>query len=114
MNELLTFSPVIWLILIVLATFRLAWLLTKEPGPFAIFEKARSRLNEQASKKNYGGFAWTLAELFNCSLCLGVYISLIVLAIYVAFPVGLVKFVILFLAISGAQTFLTLLIFKED
>lgn len=109
----LQFSPIVWFILLAFATFRVSWMVARQDGPFAIVDRFRTWANVKAAKSQHRGLAWTFSELFECPLCLGVWISAILL-ITVIFPTIILKLIILWLAVSGLQSFLTLLIIKDE
>jgi hypothetical protein len=109
----LTFTPLVWLVILALAVFRVSWMLAREDGPFAIFDKLRVSLTVKAAKSECRGGWWTLSELSRCPLCLGIWISALLL-ILVTIPGNATKLITLFLAVSGLQSFLTLLIIKDE
>ena len=56
-----------------LATYKLAKLITRERGPFGIFEETRRYFGRRANE----GMGWEfLAELINCPYCLGLWIAI--------------------------------------
>lgn len=106
----LTLTPALWFVLVVLAVFRVAWMFTREEGPFAIFGKLRAYLGKDAGTQ---GLRWTLAELFHCPLCLGVWVS--VFAVLLLFLPGVIaRVIILWLAVAGLQSFMSLLVLKDE
>ena len=109
----LTFTPLAWLVILAFAVFRVSWMFARENGPFAIFDKFRSILRTKSAKSKNLGLAWTISELFECPLCLGIWISVLAL-IAVTIPGIALRFILLLLAISGMQSFLTLLIIKDE
>jgi len=60
-------------VLAAFATFRLSRMFTWEDGPFGIFLRFRGFLGRHVGETKYG-IIWTLAELFNCPYCLGVWL----------------------------------------
>ena len=108
----MTFTPLGWFLALTLTSFRLAWMFTREEGPFGAFDRWRIYLAGKASKQY--SLSWTLAELFNCPLCLGVWISGLMTLLYFLLPVIIVKFIIIWLAVAGLQSVLTLLIIKDE
>ena len=116
----LTFTPALRMVILSLAAFRLAWLLTKEQGPFAILDKFHTLLDKQVVKEvdskgeQHHGWRWSLAEVFDCPLCIGVWLAFGLLLIYMNFPAFWIRFVLLALAIAGLQSFLSLLIIKDE
>lgn len=111
----LTFTPLTWFILLGFAVFRLGWLFAREDGPFAVFLRMRMVLNSKAARvqPQHYNLDWTLAELANCPLCLGIWIGLLAI-IAVTIPGIVLKIIILWLAVAGFQSFLTLLIIKDE
>ena len=93
-------------LLIALAVYRLAWMFTREDGPFNVFEWVRCWLGKQAAKKQEHGLAWTLAEVSNCTHCAGLWLALIG-SLFVIFPSYYSDVLILILAIAGLQSFMT-------
>jgi hypothetical protein len=93
-------------ILAALAAYRLALLVTKESGPFMMFERLRTWLGQKASGKRLGGFRWTMAELFSCPHCLGIWLCLLT-GTAVVRPVPITDIILTYLAIAGLQSFLT-------
>jgi hypothetical protein len=105
------FTLLVWLVLLTFVTFRIGWMLARDDGPFAIFDTWRKGLEARAGESKVTGWAWTISELFHCPICLGIWISAILL-IFV--PLPFFTKVILWLAVSGLQSFLTLLIIKDE
>jgi len=58
-----------------LATYRLAQLVVIDHGPFDIFEKLRLKIRILAGNKR-NAFTLSLAELFECVYCVGIWIAL--------------------------------------
>lgn len=133
MQNLLDLPLVVWIVLIALSAFRVSWTLAREQGPFAVMDHFRVWLNKEAAKdtksvdiltesgallKRYKtqthGIRWTLAELFNCPLCLGFWLTGIILVIFVLFPVAMVKLLIIWLALSGLQAIISLFILRDE
>ena len=107
----LQFSPIVWFILLAFASFRLSWMIARQDGPFGTFEEIRNQFGKRVQT---GKIYWmTLSEFVNCPLCLGVWVSAILL-IAVIFPAIVIKLIILWLAVSGLQSFLSLLIIKDE
>lgn len=96
----------IWIVLAVLATYRLAELFALDLGPYSIFANWRSYLGKRASGKDYHSIWFNLAELFNCPFCLGIWFGVIFAIVVLYFLNPVTKFLIIALAISGGQTFL--------
>lgn len=96
-------SKILELILAVLATFRLARIVSKD----TIFEQVRAEFGKAAAGKKKYSLNWYLAEWINCQLCTGVW--------FAAFFAGLLgarrkKFILYWLSIAGAQSLIALLI----
>jgi len=87
-----------------LAIYRLAWMLTKEDGPFMLFDKFRKWLGKRVTKDM--GLGWTLAELFNCPHCLGLWLA-ILLSPAILWPSRGMDIVLVILAVAGLQSFMT-------
>lgn len=90
--------------LAILATYRLASLITSEEGPFSIFDKLRS----MAGAYDYGpnGEATTnLGRGITCPLCVGIYISAAVMWA-VILPTRFTDALLIWLGVSGGQVFL--------
>jgi len=87
-------------------------MLAREDGPLLVFTRFRERLGKWAGNE-HPGLRWTLAELFNCQLCLGVWVSAILVSALIL-PGIIIKIIILWLAVSGLQTFITLLVIKDE
>ena len=112
MTDFLKFSPLVWFALLTLAVFRASWMLTREEGPFGVFGTLRQVIGKRAADQVTGSW-WTLAELFNCPLCLGVWISALGI-ILILLPGIVAKLIILWLAVAGLQSFLSLLVIKDE
>lgn len=97
---------VIRFLLAALAVYRLAWMLTREDGPFGLFAKVRAILGRKASKAKHGGWAWTLAEVANCPHCLGIWLA-ILFAPAVIWPSVVTDVILLILALAGLHSYLT-------
>lgn len=108
-----TFSPITWLILLAFATFRLGWLFARDAGPFALLDKWRDLLAGRAADSGHQGWAWSFHELFDCPLCLGMWLSALLLFLALL-PVIAIKLIVLWLAVAGLQSFLSLLIIKDE
>lgn len=92
------------------SVYRLAYMFTREDGPFGVFESARLWLGKIATNHDpqRGGrsMAWTLAELFNCPHCLGVWMALL-FAPAVIWPSFVTDVILIVLALAGLQSYLT-------
>jgi hypothetical protein len=97
-------------LLAALAVYRVAWIITREDGPFGVFEGFRLWLGKRAAaeKDQHDGrsLSWTIAELFNCPHCLGVWLALLIFPA-VVWPSITTDCILLVLAIAGLQSFLT-------
>ena len=69
-------TPALRLVLAALAVFRLSELFAVDYGPFYIFDLWRKLLGVWASGKSKHGLAHSLAELFHCPFCLGIWLGL--------------------------------------
>lgn len=87
---------------IALAVYRVAWMVTAELGPFAIFEKWRMFIRKKFPISRDNPQHWLDAGV-NCPLCVGVYLSA---AFYALWQWEFIRFFIIFLAIAGLQCFL--------
>lgn len=99
------FAFAIRFILAALAVYRLA-MFTREEGAFAIFLRVQQWLGKRAAKRKYGGLAWTLASLATCPHCVGVWLALLI-APFVIWPTLTSDLALVFLGISGLQSYLT-------
>lgn len=92
------------LLLAAFATYRLAGLFSLDDGPYMIFARLRKFLGAKAAGKSECSTWHSLALLFQCPFCLGVWI-----AIFMLIPLYVQnEFTNIFLyvfAISGFQTF---------
>ena len=96
MKNLFTF------LIIVLATFRLTELVTKDEGPYSVFQRFRLFLGKRAMINKH----WqTMADAVHCHFCFGVYASVIIILC----PQKL-RYI---LAVAGGQSLLESLIKSE-
>jgi hypothetical protein len=93
-------------LLVALSVYRLAWMFTKEDGPFNVFERVRCWLGKQAAQKQERRLAWTLAELFNCPHCLGLWLAILA-APAILWPSRGTDIILVILAVAGLQSFMT-------
>lgn len=102
-------SPALKFAILALFTYRVSALLTQDAGPFDVFQIVRLRLGRQAARTGFAGrLGRTLADLFNCPLCMSV---------WVAFPLAFMAFVnqpyavrlVYWGALSGAANVLNIL-----
>jgi len=89
-----------------LAIYRLAWMFTKENGLFGIFAHIRAKLGARAAVEPREGIVWTIAELFNCPHCFGVWLAILFLPA-ILFPSQPVDAILIILAVAGLQSFMT-------
>jgi hypothetical protein len=101
----MTLAFAIRFILAALAVYRLAYMIAMEDGPFALFSRFRMWLGRNAADKPEHGIAWTLAELFNCAHCVGIWLAAIAALIF--FPIKGFDFILIWLALAGLQSYLT-------
>ena len=88
---------VFWSVAAALAVYRVARMLAQEEGPFELFARARGLLDPNQR-------TW-LGRGVNCPLCLSFWLGwLAAVAVAVEFPLSVVEFVLLALALSGAAT----------
>jgi len=98
------FAFIVRFFMAALAVYRLAWMFTREDGPFALFDKFRMWLGKHATEGK--GLGWTLAELFNCPHCLGLWLAFL-LSPAVLWPSKGIDIVLVILAVAGLQSFMT-------
>jgi hypothetical protein len=83
-----------------LASYRIARMVALETGPFALFSRFRGWVNIEQARKHGPKETW-VTEGFSCPLCVGVYVSALILGLsYVDY----VNFAVLWLAVAGLQT----------
>jgi len=99
-------SMAIRLFLGIFTVYRLALLLTREDGAFMVFGRIRHSLSVWAADAKTGGFRWTLAELFHCPHCVGVWIAVPV-ALISFYPSTLTDILLAIFALAGAQSLMT-------
>lgn len=104
----------IWLVILMLASFRVTWFMTREAGPFDFMGRIRGWLARKASDENQTGLAWSVAELFHCPLCLGFWVCGILFLIYAKFPANIFwNYLFIILAIAGVQAIVSLYFVEE-
>lgn len=87
------------------AVYRLAELFSLDDGPFHVFHTLRFWLGKKAAGQSQINIWYTLAQLFACPFCLGIWFSVLILPlIFVPSTVGDVT--LAFLGIAGFQTML--------
>ncbi len=91
------------LVVMALATYRVAWMMAGERGPLDLFERWRDYLSHKFPLRADGTQHWI--ELgFNCPYCLGFWIAP---ALYGLWEVSeLTRILVYILAISGLQVIL--------
>jgi Protein of unknown function (DUF1360). len=101
---------VIRFLLAAFAVYRLAYMITLEDGPFGVFESVRLWFGKTAAnhEPQHGGRSldWTMAELFNCPHCIGVWLA-ILCAPAVIWPSIVTDIILIILALAGLQSYLT-------
>jgi hypothetical protein len=96
----------IQLLIAVLATYRLAHLLPEDDGPFFVFTRIRSFVDNMAMKENSAlGFWNNIDSGINCAYCCGLYAAIFctVLALWENYYANVF---LLILAIAGGQSLL--------
>jgi len=93
-----------FLLLLILASYRVSLLIAADEGPYKIFDKFRKHLGQIAAKRGQG-FWWEFSELFHCPFCLGVWMSLVLLPLYV-YPSDLGNLFLLWMGVTGGQNLL--------
>jgi hypothetical protein len=93
-------------LLAALALYRVARMFTLEDGPFGLFDRFRLWLGKRAGNSESHGLAWTLAELFNCPHCIGVWLALL-FAPAAIWPSRVGDGILIILALAGLQSYLT-------
>ena len=89
-------------VLLTLAVYRVTQLLVYDDGPFDLIFKIRGKMGVYDLSQN-GEPETSLGKLFACPYCVGFWLSILA-ALSIS---GSIKsFIILWLAIAGAQTFL--------
>ena len=97
------FSLYVRILLGVLATYRVAELMSLDFGPYNIFQSIRSFLGRKASS---GDKTWkTLADLVNCPFCLGIWFSVLAIVL-ILLPTLSGDIFLLFMGVAGGQCFL--------
>lgn len=99
-------------LLVIFAVYRLAQLLAVDEGPFGVFVRFRKWAANKAAGAPRYGFHWTVASLFACPWCVGVFLSL---AGALPFSNGsLLRYLVFWLAIAGGQAFLESLSSRQE
>lgn len=91
----------LYLVLSVFATYRIAQFVVYDDAPFALMKRAKAWLGKKAAGARKYRIWWSLAELVNCPYCVGLWIALIIAV--VLFPNHIFLY---WLAIAGGQSFL--------
>ena len=96
------------LLILALATWRVSHMITRELGPFQVFERLRLAFGAlyRADTGSWYGTS-TLAQLVTCTLCLSVWLAIVFVALWIVLPI--VQIVLIVLAVSGAASALELL-----
>ena len=94
------------LIFAVFAVYGTTFIVVREDGPFNVFSRWRATLGRWAALKPPHGLAATIAEIFNCTICMGVWLSALI-APLILFHTYIGDIIILVLGIAGMQSFLT-------
>jgi len=98
----LDFSNCVKIVLAILATYRLARLFQKDDGPFNLIDTARQNAAIRAGNSRL----WeTVAELYSCQYCLGVWFAALCVALLIR-PTAAGDLFLLWMGLSGAQSFL--------
>lgn len=92
------------LVLGILVVYRISYLVTNEEAPFGWMGRFRSWLGQRV--KMQFGLAWTVAEVFHCQLCAGVWVSLIVGLLITCLASGWLDVVLVIFGLAGGQTVL--------
>jgi hypothetical protein len=94
------------LILVVLSCYRLARMIALDDGPLFIFENLRDTMQSKANNEDNPAGLWhNLSEGLSCPYCVGIWLSLPLLALLIWHTVYGDWFLVL-LAISGGQAFM--------
>lgn len=101
------------LILVILACYRLSRLIAIDDGPFLIFKRMRYFVLDKAhyetidvpDKERWYGKWHTTAEGITCPYCVGVWLSVPLLGLYL-WPTEAGDIALILFAISGGQSFL--------
>ena len=94
----------IQLLIAILATYRLAHLLPEDDGPFFVFTRIRSFVDDKAmNENNVLGFWGNIDAGINCAYCCGLYAAIIctILALWENYYTNVF---LLILAIAGGQS----------
>jgi hypothetical protein len=91
------------LLLAVLTCYRLAQFVTLDDGPMYVCRDLRRQLNAIAATD--GKIQKSIAELFSCPYCMGVWFA-IPCALAYLYPSMLTDVILLIVGIAGAQAFL--------
>jgi hypothetical protein len=77
---------------------------TREDGPFGIFDGLRMQLGKRVVEGEHG-LAWSLAEIFNCPRCLGMWLAILFSPV-VLWPTRGMDIALVILGIAGLQLFM--------
>lgn len=80
-------------LILVLASWRIANLLTAEEGPFEIFPKLRSRLGVKYDKFSIAYGKSEIGKVFACIWCLSVWVGGAITILYSLYPKSTIKLI---------------------
>ena len=94
------------LILAILTCYRLARMIALDDGPLFVFEHIRQMVKVKADNEAYNLGKWhNLSEGLACPYCVGIWLSLPLLALLI-WPTVYGDWFLVLLAISGGQAFM--------
>lgn len=97
------------LFLVIATCYRISYLIAKENGPLGMFSQFRKKLAIMSADAPSSRFKKSLAELFYCPFCIGVWLSALLSVVY--FLPSIVSDVLLVIfGIAGSQHFLQSLV----
>lgn len=98
-------SLAVRLFLAAFAAYRLSELFSIDDGPFYVFRRLRRWFGQMAAGESVTSIRYSLAQLFECPFCIGVWFAAI-LTIPVMLPTVYTDAILIWLAIAGFQTML--------
>lgn len=101
LENILKVDDLLFLILSILAVYRIAEFVAYDDAPFGLMKRLREYLGKKAAGGRKYGIWWSLAELIHCPYCIGLWAALIIAIIFFAD-----HFLLYWLAIAGSQSFL--------